>query len=238
MLAADTFTFLEDVRVSRTPDEIAALLYREITRLGFTGVSIGWLPEAGSHGHVEFDAVSVAGEFHCRYARKHYERHSPVVRHMRKTSLPFVRGSVSYDPVLEPMAHRVMTEARDFGIDDAWVVPVYLAGHLRGWVCTFSENPIIPNDKLRQLNVMALWAHAQASHLREIGVASGPKLSPREVEVVSWLANGKTADDIASILNLSPRTVEYHIANAGLKLGTSNRTHTVVEAIRLRQILI
>lgn len=199
---------------------------------------MAWLPEPGGRGQVEFAAVSVAGEYHDRYARKHYERHSPVVRHMRKTSLPFVRRNASYDPVMEPMAHRVMMEARDFGIDDALVVPVYLEGHLRGWVCSFAQTPIIPDDKLRQLNVMALWAHAQAGYLRDMGITSGPKLSPREVEVVSWLANGKTAEDIANILNLSPRTVEYHIANAGLKLGTSNRTHTVVEAIRLRQILI
>jgi len=37
-----------------------------------------------------------------------------------------------------------------------------------------------------------------------------PKLSPREVEVAIWLAEGKSAASIAAILGISENTVNYH----------------------------
>lgn len=62
--------------------------------------------------------------------------------------------------------------------------------------------------------------------------AVDPQLSVRETEVLRWTAAGKTAAEIAQILNISGRTVEFHINSAARKLDTVNRVQTVVEAIR------
>ena len=62
------------------------------------------------------------------------------------------------------------------------------------------------------------------------------RLTAREREVLRWTAAGKTADATAEILAISVRTVEYHLLNAARKLNTANRTHTVVEALRSRQL--
>jgi len=62
--------------------------------------------------------------------------------------------------------------------------------------------------------------------------AVDPQLSSRETEVLRWTAAGKTAVEIAQILNISGRTVEFHINSAARKLDTVNRVQTVVEAIR------
>lgn len=59
-----------------------------------------------------------------------------------------------------------------------------------------------------------------------------PQLSARETEVLRWTAAGKTAAEIAQILSISGRTVEFHINSAARKLDTVNRVQTVVEAIR------
>ena len=60
-----------------------------------------------------------------------------------------------------------------------------------------------------------------------------PKLAPlidREVETLTWVARGKTSAEIAQILNLSKRTVDFHIDNARAKLGAATRTEAVVKA--------
>lgn len=238
MLAVETFEFLERVGTHYTQSQIANSLHKEANKLGFHGLTMSWLPQPGSRQAVSFEPVEMPLEYYKNYVEGRYERFSPVVRRMSMSSLPFARSEVTYDAETQPMAHRVMTEARDFGIQDAWAIPVYHQGRLTGWVCSASDLEVIPSDKIRQLHVMSLWAHARVRQFRETSSNAGPRLSPREREVVSWLAAGKTADDIGSILSLSPRTVEYHITNAGIKLGTSNRTHTVVEAIRLKQIYI
>lgn len=55
-------------------------------------------------------------------------------------------------------------------------------------------------------------------------------LSPREREVLDWLAEGRSNKMIARELHISPRTVEIHRANMMNKLGA----HHAAEAVRLR----
>lgn len=58
-------------------------------------------------------------------------------------------------------------------------------------------------------------------------------VSSREISCIYWAAKGKTSWEISVILDVSESTVVFHLRNAGKKLKTVNRTHTVAEAIRL-----
>jgi len=58
-------------------------------------------------------------------------------------------------------------------------------------------------------------------------------LTPREVEVLRWTADGKTAADVGDILNVSEHTVVFHLGNAIRKLGSANKTAAVVKAALL-----
>jgi DNA-binding CsgD family transcriptional regulator len=49
-------------------------------------------------------------------------------------------------------------------------------------------------------------------------------LTPREVEVLSWVAQGKTNSDIAAILSVSSRTVQKHLEHIFDKLAVDSRT--------------
>ena len=61
-------------------------------------------------------------------------------------------------------------------------------------------------------------------------------LNEREIEALTWAARGKTSAEIAKILELSKRTVDFHIDNARAKLGTASRVEAVVKAISGRLI--
>ncbi len=56
-------------------------------------------------------------------------------------------------------------------------------------------------------------------------------LTPREHEVLCWTAEGKTAFEIGMILNISERTVNFHINNVMTKLVVANKLQAVVKAI-------
>jgi DNA-binding CsgD family transcriptional regulator len=58
----------------------------------------------------------------------------------------------------------------------------------------------------------------------------GP-LTSREHDVMEWAANGKTAAETATILGISERTVEFHVANAVARLGATNKTQAVALAV-------
>ena len=55
-------------------------------------------------------------------------------------------------------------------------------------------------------------------------------LNDREVEALTWVARGKTSAEIAQILALSKRTIDFHIDNARSKLGAATRTEAVIKA--------
>ena len=55
-------------------------------------------------------------------------------------------------------------------------------------------------------------------------------LTEREVETLTWAARGKTSSEIAQILGLTKRTVDFHIDNARVKLNTTTRMHAAVKA--------
>lgn len=57
-------------------------------------------------------------------------------------------------------------------------------------------------------------------------------LTPREAEVLFWLARGKSNRDIGAILTVSPRTVDKHLEQIYVKLGVENRASAVAVAMR------
>ena len=68
----------------------------------------------------------------------------------------------------------------------------------------------------------------QAAH-RLLDIA----LTPRETEVLSWVAKGKTNRDIADILGMSPRTVNKHLEHIFEKLGVETRSAATALASKL-----
>jgi DNA-binding CsgD family transcriptional regulator len=58
------------------------------------------------------------------------------------------------------------------------------------------------------------------------------RLTPREVEVLAWLAQGKSQREIAVILSIAKRTVSEHSATARKKLNAETSAHAVAIGIR------
>ena len=55
-------------------------------------------------------------------------------------------------------------------------------------------------------------------------------LNDREIEALTWVARGKTSAQIADLVGLSKRTVEFHLDNARIKLDAATRTQAAVKA--------
>jgi DNA-binding NarL/FixJ family response regulator len=57
-------------------------------------------------------------------------------------------------------------------------------------------------------------------------------LTPREIEVLELLAEGRSNKSIAERLGISDQTVKFHVASILAKLGAANRTKAVRLAVR------
>jgi len=60
----------------------------------------------------------------------------------------------------------------------------------------------------------------------------GAELTPRELEVLQQLAQGKSNQEIAVALTMSESTVKYHINHLLQKLGAADRTQAVLTALK------
>jgi DNA-binding NarL/FixJ family response regulator len=58
-------------------------------------------------------------------------------------------------------------------------------------------------------------------------------LTPREAEVLLWVAQGKSNGDVAAILNMSEKTAKQHLGVCFQKMGVESRTAAGVAAIEV-----
>jgi DNA-binding NarL/FixJ family response regulator len=82
-----------------------------------------------------------------------------------------------------------------------------------------------------------LLAPAVAARL-VMGVSAGGQesLTPRELEVLTLIGQGRSNGEIAAMLAIAPRTAKVHVQNILSKLGATNRTEAVSLAVKQRLI--
>jgi DNA-binding NarL/FixJ family response regulator len=72
----------------------------------------------------------------------------------------------------------------------------------------------------------------QARFIGRGHAADGPRLTPRELEVVRFVATGLKNADIARRLFISEETVKAHVSNVFGKLGVRDRVELALHALR------
>jgi DNA-binding CsgD family transcriptional regulator len=115
-----------------------------------------------------------------------------------------------------------------------------LAGCKMIVLCTYPLSESQPADILEVARAHGLTIARRKGHWEYIETAEAPKrvqsLTPREREVLTWAARGKSAWEIGEILHITKRTVDEHVRTATRKLGATNRTQAVAIALRNRII--
>jgi len=106
------------------------------------------------------------------------------------------------------------------------------------------RTPLVVERDGKQLVVRLIAERAENQHLLlEERQVFSPRsleslsLTRREAEVLFWVAQGKTNPEIATILSLSPRTVQTHLARIYQKLGVETRTAATRQALETLGLL-
>jgi DNA-binding CsgD family transcriptional regulator len=111
------------------------------------------------------------------------------------------------------------------------IIPPY-----QGCIIAVGRFAILNEADLSVLTRIAELAFRRLITLGRIQPERPGGLSARERHVVSLTAAGKTASEIAGLLDISQRTVHAHLQNASDKLQAANKTQTVVKALLYGQI--
>jgi LuxR family transcriptional regulator len=166
------------------------------------------------------------------YQEHEFHLLDPTVRYARKKSRPLVWDeNVFNDPVL-----RFETERE--GLRHGWTRPFQGVGERFGMFTLARKDGPLADNELKAKQPMMEWL-ARIAHFRfyptllaKLQRSATGAPSDREIEILKLSAEGLTASEISSVLQITERTVNYHIGNITEKLGASNRTHALVCAVR------
>ncbi|AGT09207.1 helix-turn-helix transcriptional regulator [Paracoccus aminophilus] len=175
------------------------------------------------------------------YRDYNYVNQDPVVNQVMTGKQAFRWSRAFRDTEFERRQAEVMADARDAGIFDGVTVP--LKSH-NGEVAslTFVRGEAPNGNVERLIELECLLAEFLHGHIRQHVLREeykhklrrkGSILSPRETQVLTWAAQGKSSWEIGQILGIAEKSVEFYADSAKRKLDASNRTHAVVKAVAL-----
>lgn len=173
-----------------------------------------------------------------RYLLRGYVRVDPVVREGFLRKLPFDWREVG----LTDQATEFMEDALAHGVGgNGYSIPVLDRSGRRALL---SLNSSIPDDRWTRLiagNAADLAEIAHHLHKKAIDELYGPRdpaptLGPRELECLTWAAQGKDSRTIALLLGISDHTARNYLKSARFKLDCANIAQAVTKAIKLRII--
>ena len=102
----------------------------------------------------------------------------------------------------------------------------------------YLTKPVIPSElvaairaRLRRAEAAAAIARRPSNRDATPGDLEPLGLTPREAEVLFWVARGKTNDEIATVLGIGLTTVKKHLESTFAKLGVENRTSAAAMAL-------
>ncbi|CAI0711321.1 LuxR family transcriptional regulator [Serratia entomophila] len=130
-----------------------------------------------------------------------------------------------------------------FGIREGWSQSIKDCYGRLG-ILTFAGERVPQQDPAASVanETFFLWL-AQTAHktLREGLISVNDEaikdvLTLREKDILRWCSEGKTSEEIALLMGLSERTVNFHIANAIKKLSVANKTAATAKAVYLQLI--
>lgn len=225
-------------RIGRTSD-IGALWMLAVDYLGgfgFDAVGYMLLRRGQPEEPVALFIHGMPDEIVQGYAAQGYGKNDSVLRYGLATGKPFLRSQLPNHTTLSRREWENRHRLDALGLGESLILPVFGPGNSNGIIAlTFPRE----EGLLDRLNWTELQAVAQMIHLRCIAlrpdraVEIENPLSARELEILRWVAQGKSNGVIAEILQISSGTVDTYLRRVFDKLKVADRTSAAIKGVGL-----
>jgi LuxR family transcriptional regulator len=216
----------------KSTDELFAELMRLTRELGFEYCSFGIRAPAANSSPSESWSTNYPDAWQRRYFESNYMHVDPILAQAWRTALPVIWGTgpINNEPAF-------WEDAQSHGVRYGWTVATWGRGNTTGLISVSRSAEVLKPLELSEVEPRLLWlahtAHVAMSAAIEVPHALAHELTPREYEVLRWTAAGKTAPQIATLLGISERTVNFHVTAIVEKLDAVNKTQAAVTATLL-----
>lgn len=173
-----------------------------------------------------------------RYVEEDYSSSDPVIRDCFESRLP-IRWTDTYRSNSRTRKESdMMSDAWEHGYCRGLTIPIHGPNGEIGVLSLYSDlkdREFLKVTEANQYDVQLITHYLhndiQTKLKREAIVPLPVALTNREVEILKWTVEGKTAWEIGSILNITERTVNFHIQNVMEKFGVHNKTQAAAKAV-------
>lgn len=215
-------------------DQVRDAFQSFIENVGFTSFSckrIGYFPPITS----DYVLLSTTPEgWMEEYLARGYARFDPILQEAQRRRSAFAWSEVYDQPTLTTHQREVLGGRTAHNMSDGLSIPIV---NLHG--CVGTVNIVGSTEALDEIGWSAMamasvFLYQKLISLRPAATApvADKSLSPREIEILSWITEGKSDWQIGQILSISEKTVNYHIENVKRKFGVATRVQAVVGAMR------
>lgn len=176
-----------------------------------------------------------------RYAEKRYDLNDSALKHCLSGSEEvYIWPYKSEDfRKLSPIEQKIHLEAREVGIHTGFTIPMYNALGALG-IASFSflgresefENFYAERIHLTEAFCFAFNESILTRQSLHYGHPHFPKLTPKELEALKWIATGYTYERVADLMNIGVSTVRKHFASVMKKLNARNGQHACALAVK------
>jgi LuxR family transcriptional activator of conjugal transfer of Ti plasmids len=221
-----------------------AQIQRELSQLsrdwGFQGAvyaQIGHaIPRGKGRGPAPLRFAASSANAHLWYLGEDGEITDPNGQRAREGGLPFA-WTTAETLHLDQGQTQFYQALRRRGVISGVCVPVadYVAGP--AYLSFYSAYEITADDsnlydQIPGLSFAAQQFHGHAKITLPACAGGRDSLTPREIACLRLGALGHTVAESAGALNVTPRTIEFHLKNAAEKFGAPNKLRAILIAVR------
>jgi DNA-binding CsgD family transcriptional regulator len=159
----------------------------------------------------------------------------PVLAIARRRSTGFLWSEALVGSQLSAAQKLILDDAFRIGIRQGYTVPANVPGEPEGSISFATRSTrLIGRERRRLAEEVGRQAFDHARRIMGIRLDAGrgPHVSPREREVIAWIARGKADIDIATILGRQRETIRTYVKSAMRKLEVTTRAQLIEAALR------
>jgi LuxR family transcriptional regulator, quorum-sensing system regulator BjaR1 len=227
----DIFTAIETFDALTSPERVVFTLKSALESVDRKYFCLNLFPRRNERFANAIIACELPRGWLDLYLHEDFAAADPAIRHCKHAVLSFAYRDAPYDPERESRAAEVVNRARDFGVCNGDLFPIAGPSGPVGNMWIGGVDTALGKREASAVHMLALAAFYRIQALVQPESAT-VTLTDREREVMTWVADGKTAWEIGEVLEISHRTVEWYIQQAVQKLGARNRIQAVVIAAR------
>ncbi len=171
------------------------------------------------------------------YISEKWERIDPIIPAARKARVSFSWSQALRGVKLSRAQKTFFHECRELNVLDGIVIPLH-GPDGRCDIFSLSRRTDEVPDVERLPLIYAIAAQTWRRYLELSGTGLSietqvaERITERELEVLRWIKAGKTNHEIAEILDIKLKSVEFHVHNLLNKFGAPNRISAVVIALQ------